>query len=532
MALVSAGLLIACGGEAARGPHGVVVSSPAFAVTPVVAYGRLQVCGAHVCSAGGQPVQLRGMSFFWSNTGWGGERFMNATAVSNLADGWNATVVRAPLGVEGSGGYLESAAAAAANLARVKAVIDGAIAAGVYVIVDWHYSSSAVYQAQAQAVFKELAQQYASVPNVIWEPYNEPTSNSWASLKSYHQAIISTIRAAGSPNLVVVGSPTWSQDVDVAAADPITTDTNVAYSLHFYAGTHGQSLRDKANAAMSRGRAVFVTEYGTCDASGNGNFNPTESKAWTDWMDQNQISSANWSLDDKAETASALVSGASATGPWPDGQLTPSGLWVKPYVAAGYGGGPAPGYTLTVTRAGTGAGAVTSTPAGVSCGTACSATFASGTSVTLSAVASSGSTFAGWGGACTGTGTCTVTLSQAQAVSATFNLAGGPAGCRVVYSVVNQWPGGFQAGLTIQNTGSSAWTGWTVSWTFPGDQRIAQLWNGSSVQSGAAVAVTNLGYNGAVPAGGTVGSAVGFTGTFTGSNAAPARFSVDGIACE
>jgi hypothetical protein len=69
-------------------------------------------------------------------------------------------------------------------------------------------------------------------------------------------------------------------------------------------------------------------------------------------------------------------------------------------------------------------------------------------------------------------------------------------------------------------------------WTFPGDQRIAQLWNRSYVQSGAAVAVTNLGYNGAVPAGRTVGSAVGFSGTFTTSNAAPPRFFVDGVACD
>jgi cellulose 1,4-beta-cellobiosidase len=497
--------------------------------TPVARYGRLQVCGTHVCSAAGQPVQLKGMSWFWSNTGWGAERFYNAQAVANLASSWGASVIRAAIGVEGSGGYLESSTAAAANLARARTLIDGAIAAGVYVIVDWHYSSNAIYQSQAQAFFQQLAVQYAGVPNVIWEPFNEPTTNTWASLKSYHQAVMSTIRAAGSQNLVVVGSPTWSQDVDVAALDPIA-DANTAYTLHFYAGTHGQSLRDKANTAMSRGVAVFVTEWGTVDASGNGGFNPTESASWTAWMDSNQVSSANWSLNDKAESASALVSGggASATGPWPDGQLTQSGLWVKPYIQAGTT--PPPAYALTVAKAGTGSGTVTSSPAGISCGATCSASFASGTSVTLTATAASGSTFAGWSGACTGTGACTVAMSAAQSVTATFAGAPPPGGCRVAWTKVNEWPGGFQVGITLQNTSSTAWTGWTLTWTFPGNQQVSGLWNGAASQSGATVTVSNLSYNGAIPAGGSY-DGLGFTGTFSGSNAAPAGFTVNGVTC-
>lgn len=303
--------------------------------TPVATHGRLQVVGNRICDQKGSPIQLRGMSLFWSNTGWGGERFFNASVVGNLADTWKTPIVRAPIGVEGTGGYLESAAAAAANKARVKAVVDAAIAKGIYVIIDWHYSSANLYTSQATAFFTEMAQTYGSYPNVIFEIYNEPTSNSWSSLKSYANTIIGAIRGAGSQNLVVVGTPTWSQDVDVAAADPITAHTNVAYTLHFYAGTHFQYLRNKADTALSRGVALFVTEYGTCDASGDGNLNLTESKAWTDWMDQKGISSCNWSMNDKAETASALVAGASTTGPWPDSQLTSSGQFVKAYLLKG-----------------------------------------------------------------------------------------------------------------------------------------------------------------------------------------------------
>ncbi|HYD51965.1 MAG TPA: cellulase family glycosylhydrolase, partial [Gemmatimonadaceae bacterium] len=391
--------------------------------TSIVAqHGRLRVCGNRICNAAGTPVQLKGMSWFWSNTGWGSERFYNRSAVASVK-GWGATVVRAAIGAHGGGGYASGDATnpadPAGNMARARALIDAAIAEGVYVIVDWH--SHELLQSQAQSFFQQLATAYASSPNLIWETYNEPTSQSWSSLKAYHTAVINTIRAAGSQNLVIVGSPTWSQDVDVASNDPIA-DTNTAYTLHFYAGTHTQYLRDKANTAMSRGRAIFVTEWGTCDASGNSNFSPTESQNWANWMDQNMISSANWSLNDKAETASALVVGASATGPWPDSALTQSGAWVKAYIAKTTGGGTT--YALTVTKAGTGSGTVAG--GAINCGATCSASIASGTTVTLTATPATGSTFAGWSGACTGTAaTCAVSMTAARTVTATFNTSGG-----------------------------------------------------------------------------------------------------------
>lgn len=308
------------------------VELPRWSVPPVQAWGRLQVCGTRICSQSGKPVQLRGMSLFWSNSGWGGERFYDRAVVDALADGWHATVVRAALGFNEAGGYFS---AGAANKARIKAVVDAAIARGMYVIVDWH--SHSLFQEDAVAFFSEMARAYAAVPNVIWEPFNEPVKQSWSrELKPYHEAVIAAIRAAGSKNLVVVGSPTWSQDVDVAADDPITTDANVAYTLHFYAGSHHQELRDKAEKAMKRGRAVFVTEWGTCSASGNGGLDAVATRAWTDWLDEHGISSANWSLNDKAETASALYPGTSAVGPWSDSRLTPSGRLARAYVQAGY----------------------------------------------------------------------------------------------------------------------------------------------------------------------------------------------------
>jgi endoglucanase len=436
--LACAALLAACGGELTQEDAASAPSAPA---SSVAANGRLRVCGNRICNASGAQVQLKGMSWFWSNTGWGGERFYNATAVRSVA-GWGATVVRAAIGVHGDGSVM--AGQRSQNVARARALIDGAIAAGVYVIVDWH--SHETHQSEAQSVFRELATAYASSPNVIWETFNEPTTQSWSSLKAYHEAVIGTIRAAGSQNLVIVGSPNWSQDVDVAAANPVA-DANTAYTLHFYAGTHGQWLRDKANSAMSRGRAVFVTEWGTCDASGNGGFNATESQNWASWMDQNKISSANWALNDKAETASALVGGASATGPWADSALTQSGAWVKAYIGRGSTGGGT-SYTLTVAKSGSGAGTVTSSVGGINCGSTCSASYASGTTVTLFASPASGSTFGGWSGACTGTGSCVVGMTAARAVTATFN--GSTGGTSYTLNVTKSGTGG---GTVTSSTG-------------------------------------------------------------------------------
>jgi len=81
-----------------------------------------------------------------------------------------------------------------------------------------------------------------------------------------------------------------------------------------------------------------------------------------------------------------------------------------------------------VTKAGTGAGTVTSAPAGINCGSTCSANYSTGTSVTLTAAAGSGSTFDGWSGACSGTGGCVLAMTAARNVTATFSTSGGTGG--------------------------------------------------------------------------------------------------------
>lgn len=292
--------------------------------TPVDAYGALKVNGNHVCDKNGNPVTLRGMSLFWSQ--WSGS-FWNASLVDNQASDFRANIIRCPVGIE-NGGYLENPDA---QKAALRTVVNEAIAKGIYVIIDWHDHNATQHTQSAKDFFWDMAKEFGSKPNVIFEIYNEPTSQSWGDVKWYAEQVIGAIRGAGSSNLVIVGSPDWSQRVDSAAADRLS-DGNTAYTLHFYAGSHGSWLRDRASAAMNSGIAIFVTEWGTCDASGNGNFNSAESWAWLDWMNRNNISSCNWSLFDKNETASALTPGASTTGPWADAQLTQSGKLARDFV--------------------------------------------------------------------------------------------------------------------------------------------------------------------------------------------------------
>merc|ERR1719188_908903 len=151
---------------------------------------------------------------------------------------------------------------------------------------------------------------------------------SWAGeIKPYHEEIVPVIRQH-SDNLIILGTRTWSQDVDTAAADPVV-GSNLAYTLHFYASTHKQYLRDKATSALAKGAALFVTEWGTCEASGNGALDLTETQLWLDFMETHHISDANWAVSDKDEACSALQPGSSGTGGWTAGQLTASGSFVR-----------------------------------------------------------------------------------------------------------------------------------------------------------------------------------------------------------
>lgn len=210
-----------------------------------------------------------------------------------------------------------------------------AIAKDIYVIIDWHLEGTDPQQSQAISFFGEMAQTYGKKPNVIFEVFNEPTSTTWPTVKTYAEAVLTEIRKY-SQNLVIVGSPSWSSDVRSAAADPITKFDNVAYTFHFYAGTHGAAWRKTVDSARAKGIAIFLTEWGTSLSSGDGGVFTKESDEWLSWAQENNLSWANWSVSDKAETSAALTPNAPTDGGWNDGQISTSGKYIRGKIQDSY----------------------------------------------------------------------------------------------------------------------------------------------------------------------------------------------------
>lgn len=309
----------------------VVVALAGIAQAGIVSsHGALKVKGNKIVNAAGNPIQVAGMSLFWS--GWM-SKYWNTGVVNTLAKDWNSSLIRAAMGVEGTGMYL---VARETNKQMVKTIVDAAIANDIYVIIDWHDHDAVAHSSDAVAFFDEMSRLYGKNPHVIFEIFNEPLKVSWSSIKNYAQTVTAAIRK-NSDNLILVGTPNWSQDVDAAANDPVA-DPNTAYVLHFYAGTHGASLRSKADAALNKGVALFISEWGTSVANGGTTGTPpvsdntvytSQSDTWLAWAKERGLSWANWSIADKNESSAALKQGAPSNGGWNDGHISPAGIYVR-----------------------------------------------------------------------------------------------------------------------------------------------------------------------------------------------------------
>jgi endoglucanase len=274
----------------------------------VKTHGQLHVDGTRLVDANNETIVLRGMSFGWHNF-W--PRFYNESAVSWLKTDWNVKVVRAAMGVDIEDGYMYDSAG---SVQKVFAVVDAAIANDIYVIIDWHCHN--IQLDAAKGFFAMAAAKYGEYPNVIFEIYNEPDHESWADVKAYSEEVIKTIRAEDKDNVILVGSPHWDQDIHLVAADPLVGFDNIMYTLHFYAATHGQELRDRSDSVLVQGLPLFVSESGGMDASGDGALSYEQIDAWIAWMEKNSISWVCWSISDKDETCSVLNKSASSKGNW------------------------------------------------------------------------------------------------------------------------------------------------------------------------------------------------------------------------
>lgn len=297
-------------------------------ITPVAQHGALSVAGPHILDQNGAITSLAGPSFFWSNTGWKQEKYYTAGAVETFAKDWNASIIRVAMGAQGTGSYLEDPAG---NSDRVVTLIDAAIANGLYVIVDWHSHHAERDTDVAVSFFTALAEAYGETPNLIYEIYNEPLDTTdWAkTIKPYANTVISAIRKVDPDNLIIVGTPSWDQRVDIAADDPLEGHSNILYALHFYAASHKGGLRKKADYAIEKGLPLIISEWGSVTYNGDGYMDRKSTLEWMAYAKKHQLTHLNWAVSDKDETASMLRPGASPDGGWSAEDLTPSGRLVR-----------------------------------------------------------------------------------------------------------------------------------------------------------------------------------------------------------
>lgn len=292
-------------------------------------HGALHVSGTALVDAAGEPVQLRGVSTL--GLAWYPE-FVNEAAFRTLRDDWGANTVRLAMYTCEDGGYMTGG-----DKDALEALIDKGIKLcgklGMYVIIDWHILSDGdpnIHADAAEDFFRRLSALYADQPHVLYELCNEPNGSkvSWKVIKAYADRIVPVIRA-NAPNAVIIcGTPTWSQDVQTVARDPID-DANTMYALHFYAATHKAPLRAKAEKALAAGVPVFISEFSICTASGDGAIDYDSTAAWRALIEKYGLSYIAWSLSNRDESAALIRADCGKTSDWSEDDLTETGRWLR-----------------------------------------------------------------------------------------------------------------------------------------------------------------------------------------------------------
>lgn len=299
----------------------VVVASPKTC-------GALKVKGTRLCDKDGNPIQLRGLSTH--GIGWFPE-YVNQDAFADFK-GWGANVIRLAMYTAENGGYCTDG-----DKDGLKDLVyDGvkyATENDMYVIVDWHILSDNNPNDNiddAKKFFKEVCGKLKDNENVIYEICNEPNGGTtWDDIKEYAEEIIPVIRKEDKDAVILVGTPQWCQKPDEAAADPLEKFDNIMYTVHFYANTHKADLRKTMKAAIKDGLPVFVSEFGICDASGNGGCNEAEADKWVKAMNDYGVSYVCWNISNKDESSAIIDSSCKKKSGFKDDDLSDEGIWLK-----------------------------------------------------------------------------------------------------------------------------------------------------------------------------------------------------------
>ena len=436
--------------EATQAP---VVNAKTEGGTPVANHGKLSVKGTNLVDKNGNPFQIKGVSTHGIQ--WFPE-YVNEDAFKTIRDEWGANCIRLAMYTDESG-YCNGG-----DKASIKQTVNDGVSyatdLGMYVIIDWHILHDLdpnKYKTEAISFFDEMSKKYKDYDNVIYEICNEPNGGTtWSQVKSYAEEVIPVIKANNPDAIIIVGTPTWSQDVDQAAKDPIKGYTNIMYTIHFYAATHKDDLRNKMSSAIASGLPIFCTEFGICDASGNGSIDKDSANKWIASMNDNNVSYCIWNLSNKNESSSLISSGCDKKSGWTESELSEEGKWYVDVL-----NGKATGVT------------------------------ASSSSTTSNNNNNSNNSSNN-----TSSSSAAVTASSAN-TSASLTSS-------------NSWDEGgkkcYQYTLTVKNTGSSAVKNWKVSVDFGTGVSINNSWNGTFSASGNTVTVTPADFNNEIKAGSSV----------------------------
>jgi endoglucanase len=303
------------------------------AQTPVAKNGQLRVTGTKLCNQYGNPIQLRGMSTHgiqWY--GWGS--CLTAASLDALAYDWGADVLRISLYVQ-EGGYETDPAGFTAQVNRL---IEEATARGMYALVDWHQLTPGdpnYNLSRAKTFFSAIANQHKNKNNIIYDICNEPNSGAtWAKIKTYADQMIPHIRAIDNNAVILVGTHGWSTfglSGDGSLQDVFNNPLqfpNIMYTFHFYAKDHRTAYLNQLNTASDR-LPVFVTEFGTQEASGDGPNDFAMAQQFIDLMRNKKISWTNWNYSDDSRSGAVWLSGTCSNGPWTPARLKPAGTWIR-----------------------------------------------------------------------------------------------------------------------------------------------------------------------------------------------------------
>ncbi len=289
---------------------------------------KLHVEGTKLVDKNGEQVQLKGVSSHGLQ--WYPE-YINTDAIKTLRDDWNANVLRLAMYTM-EGGFLDGA-----DQEEQYAIIDRGVKItkelGMYCIIDWHILADynpMEHVEEAREFFDRVSKKYASEDHVIYEICNEPNMDvKWPTVKTYADTIIPVIRANDKENVILVGTPTWSQDVDLVAENPVADTKNVMYVLHFYAATHKDEIRNKAVKAIGDGTPIFISEFSICDASGNGEIDYDSAAKWVELIEKHGLSFIGWNLSNKNESSAVLLPDCKKLSDWKEEDLNETGIWLR-----------------------------------------------------------------------------------------------------------------------------------------------------------------------------------------------------------